>query len=117
MGASEGRRVWWGLHPLRQRPCRDGKRLPCVVARRYRRAVAKLPTIYDVAEAAGVAPSTVSRAFSRPGRVNSQTAQRIREVAAALGYRTNPLARGLSTARTMTIGLVIADITNPVYAE
>ena len=85
--------------------------------RDYGHGVAKLPTIYDVAEAAGVAPSTVSRAFSRPGRVNSETAQRIRDVAADLGYRTNPLARGLSTARTMTIGLVIADITNPVYAE
>ena len=35
-------------------------------------------TIYDVARAAGVAPSTVSRAFSRPGRVNAATAERIR---------------------------------------
>ena len=40
------------------------------------------PTIYDVAQAAGVAPSTVSRTFSRPGRVNSETADRIRKVAA-----------------------------------
>ena len=35
------------------------------------------PSIYDVAKAAGVAPSTVSRAFSRPGRVNSRTAERV----------------------------------------
>ena len=77
----------------------------------------KAPTIYDVAAAAGVAPSTVSRAFSRPGRVNSATAQRIRDVATELGYRANPLARGLSTARTMTIALVISDITNPFYFE
>src|SRR3954447_6415559 len=85
--------------------------------RGYRRVVPKAPTIYDVAAAAGVAPSTVSRAFSRPGRVNSATAQRIRDVATELGYRATPLARGLSTARTMTIALVISDITNPFYFE
>jgi LacI family transcriptional regulator len=73
------------------------------------------PTIYDVARAAGVAPSTVSRTFSRPGRVNSETAERIRAVAAELGYRANPLARALSTARTQMIALVISDITNPFY--
>lgn len=75
------------------------------------------PTIYDVARAAGVAPSTVSRAFSRPGRVNSETAERIRRVADELGYRTNPVARALSTARTQMIALVISDITNPFYFE
>ena len=35
------------------------------------------PTIYDVAAACGVAPSTVSRTFSRPGRVNAETASEI----------------------------------------
>ena len=53
------------------------------------------PTIYDVAREAGVAPSTVSRAFSRPGRVNAETAERVRAVAAQLGYRTNPPARAM----------------------
>ena len=42
-------------------------------------------TIYDVARVAGVAPSTVSRAFSRSGRVNAATAERIRQVADDLG--------------------------------
>lgn len=74
-------------------------------------------TIYDVASEADVSPSTVSRAFSRPSRVNSETAERIRQVAERLGYRTNPLARALTTSRTRMIALVIADITNPVYAE
>ncbi|MFI6067141.1 LacI family DNA-binding transcriptional regulator [Micromonospora sp. NPDC051227] len=74
-------------------------------------------TIYDVAHEADVSPSTVSRAFSRPSRVNSETAERIRQVAERLGYRTNPLARALTTSRTQMIALVIADITNPVYAE
>ncbi len=78
-----------------------------------RRAV----TIYDVARAAGVAPSTVSRAFARPGRVNADTAARIRQVAAELGYRANPLAQALSTSRTKMIALMISDVTNPFYSE
>jgi LacI family repressor for deo operon, udp, cdd, tsx, nupC, and nupG len=77
----------------------------------------KSPTIYHVALEAGVAPSTVSRAFSKPSRVNSDTAERIRQVAERLGYRTNPLARALTTSRTGMIALVIADITNPVFTE
>jgi LacI family transcriptional regulator, repressor for deo operon, udp, cdd, tsx, nupC, and nupG len=73
-------------------------------------------TIYDVARVAGVAPSTVSRAFSRPGRVNAGTAERIREIAAALGYRTTPLARAVPGRPTRMIALVVADIANPVFA-
>src|SRR5664279_5889324 len=73
------------------------------------------PTIYDVAKATGVAASTVSRAFSRPGRVNADTAERIRLAAADLGYRTNPLARALPTGRTSMIAVMISDITNPFY--
>jgi LacI family transcriptional regulator, repressor for deo operon, udp, cdd, tsx, nupC, and nupG len=75
------------------------------------------PTIYDVARVAGVAPSTVSRAFSRPDRVNAETAARIRAVAADLGYRTNPLARALPTGQTSMIALASSDITNPYYFE
>jgi LacI family repressor for deo operon, udp, cdd, tsx, nupC, and nupG len=80
-------------------------------------ATARAVTIYDVARAAGVAPSTVSRAFSRPGRVNAATAERIRQVADDLGYRANPLARALSTARSSMIALVVSDVANPFYSE
>ena len=75
------------------------------------------PTIYDVAAAAGVAPSTVSRAFSRPGRVNADTAERIRRIAEEMGYRTNPLARALPTGRTALLALVVSDATNPFFFE
>ncbi len=74
-------------------------------------------TIYDVARVADVAPSTVSRAFSRPGRVNSETAARIRRVADELGYRTSPLARAQQTSRTRLLALVVSDVANPFYAE
>jgi LacI family transcriptional regulator len=78
---------------------------------------ARAVTIYDVARSAGVAPSTVSRAFSRPGRVSSATAERIRRIADELGYRANPVASTLSTARTSMIAVVILDIANPFFAE
>jgi LacI family transcriptional regulator len=75
------------------------------------------PTIDDVARAAGVAPSTVSRAFSRPGRVSFETADRILRIAAELGYRTNSLARARPTGHTSMIAVAISDITNPFYNE
>lgn len=75
------------------------------------------PTIYDVAKAAGVAPSTVSRAFSRPGRINAETAARVQGVAATLGYRANPMARALPTGRTSMLAVIVSDVTNPFFFE
>jgi DNA-binding LacI/PurR family transcriptional regulator len=72
-------------------------------------------TIYDVAEAAGVAASTVSRALSKPGRVSFRTAEHVREVAARLGYRTEETERELPRAGTSMLAMVVADITNPVF--
>lgn len=72
------------------------------------------PTIYDVAKLAGVNPSTVSRALSQPGRINVKTEAKIHAAAKELKYRLNPMARALPTGRTNTLGLLIADITNPV---
>lgn len=74
-------------------------------------------TIYDVAAAAGVAPSTVSRAFARPGRVNAETAERIREVAERLGYRAKPMSQAQATSKTKMLGLMISDVANPFYAQ
>jgi LacI family transcriptional regulator, repressor for deo operon, udp, cdd, tsx, nupC, and nupG len=58
----------------------------------------------------------VSRAFSRPGRVNAETAERVRATAARLGYRTRPPARACSTGHTLMVALVTPDVTNPGYA-
>src|SRR5690349_12044887 len=74
-------------------------------------------TIYDVAAAAGVATSTVSRAFSNPHRVNAQTRQRILAVAARLQYRPNPHARALLSGRHHTVAMVVSDIANPHFFE
>ncbi|MST63237.1 LacI family DNA-binding transcriptional regulator [Schaalia hyovaginalis] len=81
----------------------------------YRRR--KKVTIYDVAREAAVSPSTVSRAFARPGRVNAETAERIREVAEALGYRANRIPRSERDEMTRVLAFVVADVTNPVYPE
>lgn len=74
-------------------------------------------TIYDVAKAAGVAPSTVSRTFGRPGRVSADTAARIREVAEHLGYRANPVARSAATSPTRLLGLMVSDVSDPFYSQ
>ncbi|MCU1423717.1 MAG: LacI family transcriptional regulator [Microbacteriaceae bacterium] len=86
---------------------------PAAVRRRRRGTPA--PTIYDVARVAGVNPSTVSRALNKPGRINAKTEQRIQEAAKQLDYRINPMARALPTGRANTIGLMLADITNPMF--
>lgn len=75
------------------------------------------PTLRDVADAAGVHPATASRALNPDTRrlVNIETAERVIQVAQALGYRPNPIARSLKTARSGSIGLVIPDLTNPLF--
>jgi DNA-binding LacI/PurR family transcriptional regulator len=77
------------------------------------------PTIYDVAQQAGVAASTVSRAYSRPGRVHAETAQRIFRAAERIGYRSGRLDGPQPAERAVhqAIGLVIADVTNPFYGD
>jgi DNA-binding LacI/PurR family transcriptional regulator len=73
------------------------------------------PTIYDVAHIAGVAPSTVSRALAKPGRVSFRTAEHIRKVAEEIGYRSATLARAISEQPTTLMAMIVADITNPVF--
>ncbi len=73
-------------------------------------------TIYDVAKAAGVAPSTVSRTFARPGRVKAETAARVRAAAEQLGYRANPIGHALSVTQTRLLGIMVSDVANPFHA-
>jgi LacI family transcriptional regulator len=81
-------------------------------------AEAKRPrrvTINDIAAVTGVAASTVSRALSRPGRVNPITRQRIEDAARELNYVPNTQARALTSGRTETIAVLVSDVTNPFY--
>jgi DNA-binding LacI/PurR family transcriptional regulator len=70
-------------------------------------------TLHDVAREAGVAVSTVSRALTRPGRINAVTQAHIEEVARRLGYRPNRIARAVASGRTQMLGVLLADVTNP----
>jgi LacI family transcriptional regulator, galactose operon repressor len=74
-------------------------------------------TLRDVAREAGVHPATVSRALNEETRslVNEGTARRVLQVAEELGYRPNPIARGLKTNRSYTIGVLVPDLTNPLF--
>lgn len=72
-------------------------------------------TITDIARVTGVAPSTVSRALHKPGRVNEATRVRIEAAARELNYIPNSQARALTSGRTGTIALLVSDVTNPFY--
>jgi LacI family transcriptional regulator, galactose operon repressor len=72
----------------------------------------------DVAAAAGVDASVVSRVLSGDSRlsIRQETRQRVLEAAARLDYRPNTAARTLKTARTMAIGMIVPDLANVNYA-
>jgi LacI family transcriptional regulator len=70
-----------------------------------------------VAREAGVHVSTASRALNAETRsvVHPATTEKVLQIAAELGYSPNPLAKGLRTNKSMTVGMVISDIENPVF--
>lgn len=74
-----------------------------------------MPTISQVAKAAGVSRATVSRTFTRPELLSSETIERVRDVAKKLGYVPNQVARALSTGRAGNIALIVPDIANPFF--
>ena len=77
----------------------------------------RVVTILDVARAAGVSKSTVSRVLDeRLPRSTSAAAERVRQVAAELGYVRDPLASGLRRAGTNTVGVIVPRLTDTVMA-
>lgn len=78
-----------------------------------------IATMRDVAKVAGVSQSTVSRVLSgtaSPVAIGSETRERILSVVRDLGYRPNPLARGLRGAPTMLLGVIVREIMDPFFA-
>ena len=74
-------------------------------------------TLKDVAKRLGIHPATVSRALSprTSHLVSAETVARVRKAAAAMDYVPNAMASGLRTSRSHTIGVVIPDLTNPLF--
>ncbi|MFN8444866.1 MAG: LacI family DNA-binding transcriptional regulator [Caldilineaceae bacterium] len=70
-------------------------------------------TIHEIAKAAGVSIATVSRVLNHSEHpVSGKTSQRVWDVADALGYLPNQLARSLRTEHTATVGIITDDITS-----
>ena len=83
------------------------------------RARAFVPTMRDIAVSAGVSQSTVSRVLndvSTSVPITEATRERVLLAARTLGYRPNPLARGLRGASTMLLGAVVRDFGDPFFA-
>lgn len=74
-------------------------------------------TIRDVAREAGVAVSTVSRALNGSAPSSPAIRERVRAAAARLGYQPSATARGLRRSCTMTIGVIVPDLANPVFLQ
>ena len=77
---------------------------------------APTPSLKDVAAAAGVSVTTVSRLVNGSLDLPYETKKRIEDAIRSLNYRPNPHARRLSRGRSDTIGLVVPDIANPFFA-
>jgi LacI family transcriptional regulator len=76
-----------------------------------------VPTIRDVAAAAGVSTATVSKFMNGAQRFSPAVEATITAVIAELGYRSNPLAQSMITGRTRSIGLSVLDVTNPHFTS
>ena len=76
-----------------------------------------VPTLDDVAKAAGVSPATVSRSLNSPGLVSKSTLKRVKSAVDALGYTPHFGARFMSAKRTMTIGAIIPTMENAIFAK
>ncbi len=74
-------------------------------------------SIKDIARAAGVSHSTVSRSLSDSPLVNPETKARIQRLSSEMGYTPNAAARSLVMGRTRTVGVVVTTIADPFIAE
>ena len=75
------------------------------------------PSIEDIARAAGVANSTVSRALHDSSLISAEVREHIQRLAGEMGYTPNGIAQSLQTKRTNTIGLVVTSIADPFFVD
>jgi len=95
-----------GTRPGRNKPAKPAKPAS------QRKATAR-----EVAAAAGVSISAVSRTFTEGASVSPATRSKVLDASRSLGYQPNLLARGLMTRRTELIGLISNDFDNPAFME
>jgi len=76
-----------------------------------------MAVIKDVAKAAGVSVSAVSKYFRIPEQMRPATVEKIQRAIAQLNYEPSPLARSLRTGKTGTIAVVVPQIDNPFFSN
>ena len=74
-------------------------------------------TLDMVARHAGVSPSTVSRILNGTATVSAEKQQAVDDAIRTLGFRPNPVARGLAGGRTLSVGVMTQTISSPFYGE
>ena len=76
-----------------------------------------VPTLEDVARAAGVSTATVSRCLNSKKHVSKETLERVMKAVDALGYTPNFNARAMAAKQTHTIGAIIPTMENAIFAR
>ncbi len=95
----------------------SGSRLPGTTTAGDDHSQLRRPSLRDVADRAGVAVSTASRAFAGAANVRPRVRERVIAAAEELGYEPNLLAQSLRRGLSMSVGFVVRDISNPLMAE
>ena len=75
-------------------------------------------SIQDIASKLGLSKGTVSLVLSgkaKEGRISEETCRKVRQMAAEMNYQPNEVARSLSTGKTMSIGVIVTDISNEFF--
>jgi len=75
------------------------------------------PTIYDIAQAAGVSTATVSKVLNNTGRISEKTRRNILRIIEEMDYQPSIVASALTGKKTHTIGLLLPDLANPYFSE
>ena len=82
-----------------------------------KKAALRVAGIREVARQAGVSIATVSRVFNDAASVSPQTRERVSSLATALGYQPSPLGRNLVRGRSYLLGLIVPNVSFPLYGE
>jgi len=76
-----------------------------------------MPTIKDIAKAAGVSPASVSRVINNGPKVGAKTREKIKRIMGEMEYQPNANAQAINVQNNASIGIVLADLTDPLFAK
>lgn len=95
----------------------DKKMSAKISSNRHKRKTEKKPGIKDVAKAAGVSPTTVSRVLNSRGYISEETKAKVYQAMEQIGYYPNEIARALLNHRTYFVGLIVPSVISPFHGE